>query len=433
MITPVRTTVRPKREKTVSQLNPSRVTITEGNTVSLDDTEQQFDWYTKVRLMRRDPTIALVRALIVSGPLSAGWSIQATRQAPAGALEFIQEELLPLRFHLVKTALLGCTDFGWQPFEKVFALREDGKTGIRKLKSLIQDETQIRVFKKSGAFNGFYQRPIKQYNEVFLSRRKSMLYNFDVEGTNWYGNATMRNSESPYDRGETLNVSSQRYDEKVAGSHWIIHYPIGTSDVNGVETDNYDIALTIESRLKASGVLIVPRELQRWISDLNIETNEDAWKIELISPSGNSGISLINKSKYYDMLKVRGLGFPERSVTEGKHGTKADAGEHGDFAFLNLQMRHNEVILTTNWHLINQLLVENYGPGTENTVLIKANEIVDKKKKALKELYFKILGNPSLVQTEVTNIDFKTIRDILDIPESESTVDFELPVGTEVS
>jgi len=421
-----------KRERTVSQLNPSKVSIVESNVISLNDTDQQFDWYTKVRLMRRDPTIALVRALIVSGPLSAGWSIQSTKEAPKGALEFIQGELSPIRFHLVKTSLLGCTDFGWQPFEKVFVHRADGSTGIGKLKPLIHDDTQIRVIKKSGRFNGFYQRQIKQYNEVFLSRRKSLLYNFDVEGTNWYGNATMRNVEGPYDRGLILNDSSQRYDEKIAGSHWVIHYPIGTSEVNGKETDNYDIALSIESRLKASGVIIVPRELQRWISDLNMETNEDAWKIELISASGNAGISLINKAKYYDMLMVRGLGFPERSVTEGKHGTKADAGEHGDFAFLNLQMRHNEIILTTNWHLVNQLLVENYGPGTENTVFIKANEVVDKKKRALKELYFKILGNPKLIETEVTNIDFKTIRDILDIPESENTTDFELPVSSGV-
>ena len=42
---------------------------------------------------------------------------------------------------------------------------------------------------------------------------------FDPEGTDWYGEATMRRAERAYDAWNTLEVVSERYDRKVAGSH----------------------------------------------------------------------------------------------------------------------------------------------------------------------------------------------------------------------
>ena len=246
-------------ERSVHQLGP-KVSIIESNHISLSDADQEGDWGTKVRLMRRDPTIALVRLLSVSGPLIAGWTVKSKRDVPAGAHEFIEEEMSPcVRFNLVKTAMFGCIDWGWQPFEKIFKIRLDGFTGIKKLKPLVQDETFIRVIKKSGKFDGFYQDNIDEYDEVFLHRRKSLLYNYDVEGTNWHGSAVMRNVESPYNRGEIIKETSDRYDSKIAGANWVIYYPIGSSLFEGIDTDNHTIALAIESKLKASGTIIVPR------------------------------------------------------------------------------------------------------------------------------------------------------------------------------
>jgi len=418
------TTRRSRRDKTVHQLAP-KVSVSESNAIVLADQEQQGIWYNKVRLMRRDPTIALVRMLIVSGPLAAGWSVESKKNAPAGALDLIKEELNPIRFLLIKSALLGCTDFGWQPFEKVFKIREDGLIGIQKLKPLVQDETEIRVIKKSGAFNGFYQRHIDEFEEVNLSRKFSLLYNFDVEGTNWYGSATMRNVESPYDRGEILNESSERFDEKIAGAHWKIEYPIGSSEYNGVDTDNFEIANVIKSQLQSNSILIIPQEMERFVDNLNGARTGNPWNIDIITADSTAGVVLVDKAKYYDMLKVRGLGFPERSITEGRHGTKAEASEHADFALSNVKLRHDEVILATNLHLVNQMLVENYGPGTEGTVFLKSNELTDAKKRVLRELYMKVLTQPELVKQEVHNIDFDVLREILGIPENTSPPGFE--------
>ena len=285
--------IQAAREKTTHQLTP-RVDIshvTRGTV--LDDFEQGGGWYRLVRAMRRDPTIALVRTLIVAPPLAAGWTVQSTKDAPEGAKEFIQEQMSPVRQHIIRQSILGCTDFGWQPFEKIFELRDDRTIGIKKIKSLIQDNTRIRVIRKNGNFNGFYQPYIDFSKEVYLPLNKSLLYNFDVEGTNWYGNATMRNVEGPYVAGLSTEESSKRYDDKIAGAHWVIHYPIGSSEINGVTYGNYQVALTLRDQLQSTGVLIVPRELERWKEDLNEQRSDEAWKIEIVSPDASDGTYFI--------------------------------------------------------------------------------------------------------------------------------------------
>ncbi len=420
--------IQAAREKTTHQLTP-RVDIshvTRGTVLA--DSEQAHSWYKLVRQMRRDPTIALVRTLIVAPPLAAGWTVQSTKDAPDGAKEYIQEQMDPMRQHIIRQAMLGCTDFGWQPFEKVFELRDDRTIGIKKIKSLIQDNTCIRVIRKNGNFNGFYQPYVDVMREVYLPLNKSLLYNFDVEGTNWYGNATMRNVEGPYVAGLATEESSKRYDDKIAGAHWVIHYPIGASELNGVETDNYQIALTLKTELQSTGILIVPREVERWKEDLNEQRSDEAWKIEIISPDASDGTYFIEKSKYYESLKVRGLGFPERSVTEGQHGTKAEAGEHGDFALINVELRHDEIIQTTNWHLVNQLLVMNYGEGTENTVFLRANPLNDEKKQILKGVYDRILSSPELIKAEYLQTDMTVVRELLEVPENENFNEDLIPV-----
>ena len=423
--------IQAAREKTTHQLSP-RVDISHvtRDTV-LADLEQNGVWYRKVRAMRRDPTIALVRTLIMAPPLAAGWTVQTTKEAPAGAKELIERELFPVRSHIVRTAMMGCTDFGWQPFEKVFELKKDNTIGIKKIKSMIQDHTCIRVKRKNGVFNGLYQPYTDWKEEVYLNVAKSLLYNFDVEGTNWYGNATMRNVEEPYDASKKADDSSQRYDEKIAGAHWVIHYPIGTSLVSGVDVDNYDIALSLKADLQSTGILIVPREVERFVEELNETRSDEAWKIEIISADASDGNYFIDKLKYYEILKVRGLGFPERSVTEGQHGTKAEAGEHGDFALINVELKHDEIIQITNWHLVNQLLEMNYGPDVASTVFLRANPLNDEKKQILKGVYDRVLSDPEILTAEYLQIDMPAVRELLEVPEDESFTEDLTPVFLE--
>ena len=86
----------------------------------------------KIRILRKDPTIALIRQLSVAPVLSSPWSIEATKDAPANAKELIEEQMLPVRLHILQKAFYGSIDFGFQPFEKVFTVNRRGFQVIKK-------------------------------------------------------------------------------------------------------------------------------------------------------------------------------------------------------------------------------------------------------------------------------------------------------------
>ena len=129
------------------------------------------------------------RSLILAPVLASEWSVEAD-DAPKGAEELINEVIIPMREHIQQTAFNGCIDFGWQPYEKVI---DDSRSDwvIGKLKPLLQDITDILVDEKTGAFLGFRQE------EVDLDLEESLLVNFEVEGTDWYGRSQYESVRVP--------------------------------------------------------------------------------------------------------------------------------------------------------------------------------------------------------------------------------------------
>lgn len=368
--------------------------------------------YNTYRKMRRDPTIALARWLIAAPILASDWSFEEKNDAPEEARDFIDEQLSPLQMHLMKTGLYGCIDFGWQPYEKVWELNEEGRVVVRKVKPLLQDLTTIRVDVKTGAYAGLRQGK----DNLDMRVEETLLYYFDVEGTDWYGQSLMENiREVPYDGWNTINKAADRYDRKIAGSHWVIYYPIGTSTIDGQKVDNFQVAKRLLNTLEASGAIAVPKQIDEIIDELN-EKSPKAWEIELLSDSSSARSNFTDRMKYLDALKVRGLGLPERAVLEGEFGTKAEAEAHADFAITNMELRHKQLVQLTNWHLVNHLLILNFGPAAANTVYIEPAPITDLALTYLRDIYKQFITQPEGMLAELTHVDLESLRDRLGIP-----------------
>lgn len=373
--------------------------------------------YAKIRQMRKDPTISLVRLMFFAGIIAADWSVETEEDQYDEAVEYIKDQLISSRRHILSTAALGCFDFGWQPFEKVFEVK-DGTFSLKKLKSLLQDLTEIKTNEDTGAFEGFIQ------SDVEIPVEKSLLFNFDVEGTNWTGNSIMSNIESPYDSTMALHSAAKRFDEKMAGAHWVVYYPDGVSTFKDVETPNSEIADHILTTLRASGSIAVP--IGKNIFD-EVATEKNGWRIELITASGAS-FPFGDRFDYLDKLKVRGAGFPERSILEGTFGTKAEAEAHGDFVITMIEYRHSCLVETVNWHLVNQMLKFQFGSSFENKVYIKQAPLNDAKRFMLSQLYDKILSNPDGFVREIEVMDVEAIADSLGIPRIEEQDNVVQPI-----
>lgn len=373
-------------------------------------------FYRKVRVMRKHPTVKLVRALSIATMAGAPWSVMAEDIAPDGAKDFVSKQFLPQQDLLMGMSLRGCFDFGWQPFEKVFQFNiETMQIEIGKTKPLLQDQTDIVIKTNTGELAG-----LKQFM-TFLELKNCLLISQDVEGTYFYGEGQMPAVEFAYDRWLVTDDSNVRFDKKISGAHWVVHYPPGSTPIQNVETDNYVIANAMLKALEGSGSIVVPNDVSLLVNDLNAASaqNNTVWKIELLAADSTAQVGFQQRMQYLDTLLVRAGEFPERAILEGQYGTKAEAEAHADFAVARMDYRNKQIINQINWHYVNQLLVLNYGPKAANTVKIEVAPIADDKKTMLKAVYQAALANPAISAGEFSRIDMQAIRDQVGVPTME--------------
>lgn len=373
--------------------------------------------------LHRHPTVRLARRLYSGIMASAQWSVEANPNSELDpdvlqmGKDLISRQLLPLRSHFVKSCARGCTMRGWRPFEVVLDTSDPAEWGVKKLKALTHKCTTIRTDENTGAFIGLQQPASGTRSEdVVLEVEDCLLISLDVEGTDWRGEGAYDSAVGPWRAWKKVESAATRYDEKVAGAFWVIHYPLGTSPVNGQPKDNYDIAVELLAALKSSGSLIVPRTVQDTLLEMNEGGSENtAWKIELISDGGSANAQFIPRQKYLDTNIVRAFGFAERAILEGQFGTKAEAGEHADLAITLIEQDLASMIEQLNWHLVNRLLSYNMGPQLANEVYISAEPIVDSDRTFLRSVLSSLLTGP-LADEQIDRIDTASIRERLGVP-----------------
>lgn len=383
--------------------------------------------YNKYRSMRKDSTIALARELSIAPILSGSWGYDGEDEAQKA---FIKWQMNMIRQSLLRFSLLGQIDFGWKAFEKTFAALRTPKHGMRividKIKPLLNDITFALYGVNSGSFLGLFQNDLHTSRDIFIDAAHSLFVNFDDEGVNDYGEPQMARVEAPFDQWNDTNDAACRYDTKVAGSHWVIQYPVGTSNFNEEgKIDNSVIAKKVLSTLKSSGSVTIPVEVKSLLD--NLENAKTGWKVELVSDAGKSS-DFVTRLKYLDALKVRAMSITERSVTEGVFGTKSEAEAHFNASMMIMQLRHEMLVELFNRFIVNQLLLVNF--GVENTVKLIANPLIDERTALFKELFTTLTTNTSTAPEVLEALDIEEVLDTLKIPHTEINFDDVEPVDS---
>ena len=374
------------------------------------------------RAIRKHPTVALGRALTVAPVVSAGWSVESDEDANEEMVDFIRANFASVRDQFIQTAMENGIDYGWSPFEQVFTLKE-GRVHLHKLKSLLVDITTIMVDPATGAYDGFLQKDPATQKPVYVPVEQTLLVPFRVEGTNWYGESLLENLREDFDWYNETKKGARRYDKKIAGSHWIIYYPEGTSNYNGTLLDNATIANNLLQTLSASGAVAIPRSKQA-LQGLNQKLLEEAglhagWEITLLTDSGKQA-SFNERFGYIDKLFLRGLIMPERAVIEGEFGTKAEATEHADIALTHMQLIHEHITRLMNWHSVDRLLALNWGEEARGTVWLNPVPLSDIKLEYLRKVYTALLSNSDGALAELDSVDWEAVRESLGIPTNDS-------------
>lgn len=373
-------------------------------------------WYKKVREMRRDPTLGFVRDLYMAPILGAEWTVVSDSPEFQDGVQVVYDALVPRKDKLLRDCLRGLIDYGWQVFERVQDVDDDGHIKIRDFKALLHDITDVLV-DEAGTFVGAYNNSATMRAPVELAADECVLIYRDAEGTNWYGEALMYRAEKVYDSWEECEDAARRYDTKIAGAHWVIHYPTGTTLVDGVERDNYLIAKDMLAALESSGKIVVPNKVAAWVTDLNtLDNMKMAWRIELLSAPGSAEASFVGRQRYLDSLKARALGIPERAALEGQFGTRAEAEAHADFAISNIEMGHKGIIDQLNEQVSNPLLEMNCGREFVNKVRLVALPLSDWKRAQMRQLYMSYFNSTAGQERELERLDWDAMREQLSLP-----------------
>jgi len=374
-------------------------------------TSRTYDDY---RRIRKDATVSLVREHAPGPIIAANWSFEKREDSvPDAWLELVKEDAERIRDDYLLQAVQNLNDFGWMPFEKVWYKDKDGYARIRKLKALIHDYTNILVDLK-GNFQGFQQ---DDFAGTIIPLEKALLLSRDVEGTNWYGTAKLEIVGRVQDDWDDSNAGANRYDKKIAGSHWVVYYPIGTTPIDGIDTDNYTVAGDILRALESSGKMRIPSAVQSHVTDLD-KDGKSEWKVEAISDTMARQHSFVARLEYLDRLKVRAYGFPEDTILKTRYSPKAEQGVHANIVATSQDVQHRAIVKMLNKHVIDQMLRYNFGQDAEGAVFIKPAPITNMSLTFLQDIYKMAMNNPSIVAAEYNELDMPELRDKIAVPHS---------------
>lgn len=325
--------------------------------------------YDTYRRIRANPTVALARGIATAPVRTAEWALQARDDVDDARVAFIQRQVAAFWPALVRDALLAL-DYGWQPFEKVFAVR-GGRVVYAALKPLLPDCTEILLTREHGHFAGLRQ------DDVTLPPEKCFVFTHDGEAGNPYGRSRHENIRAAaWHPWNELADKQARYATKVAGVIPLIRYPVGESaDAGGAVAGNYDIAVGILRSLGRGEGVAMPQDYAPWAGDLARQGIDPqalaAWQISFLEPSGSHGGEFAEMMRHYESLMFRGWLVPERAGAEGVHGTRADADRHADVALLIADLVLEDLIQAVNAGLVDPLLTYNFGPEAAGSVWIR--------------------------------------------------------------
>lgn len=374
--------------------------------------------FEKSRRMRLDPTLQMARLYSVAPILAASWTVEGDEEEH---IKLIKDQLLPLRTHLLSTYLFSEIDFGWKCYEKIFAIDEQGTTVIQEVKPLKCDDTRVRYDKNTGAFKGLRTSDLYTGQDVFIDAQHSLFVNFDEEGLGNYAIAGFQIAEKAYDDWNTCNRAAVKYDDKVAGVYLVVWHPEGKTKLNGVETDNGEIAQTIIRTLRASGSVSIPIRVKNQIDQLNGFQSSKVWEVAFLNPGQMQG-AFNERANYLDKLKARALGVTERSLFEGTYGTKAEAVTHASAVMLCKMLKHVQVTDYFNTRLVDQLLWQNF--HAKGTAKLVAQPLTDDRIELFTRVFESLLSDPAAGLELKDAIDKKQLLESLRIPLEEGA-DFD--------
>ena len=374
------------------------------------------------RLMRKNPTLTLARAVFGAPIYAAGWSVDSVDEdVELTELEwaYVSDMSTRLRDRFLEGAMQAI-EYGFKPLEIVWESRS-GRLVVDDLKPLCVEKTEAKL-------NELGKVIAAKNFDVTLERPYFCWLTIDAEDDNPAGRSRYENvRETAWWGWQTAMRRQMEYMRLVSCPTPMITFPPGQSpDASGAMTSNYELAVALGQKLRAGKPIHMPNVLAAAAMDLlergvPIEKVQ-AWVISFLEASGSHGSEFIETLRYWDSLMMRGYLTPERVATEGQAGTKAEAGVHAQIAVQVAQQTLSSLMRQLNEQVVKPALEANFGFARAKLV---AESLTDDVLDAMMQIFIQALsGNPTLLETW---IDVDAVLDRLKWPRPKEPVAGEEP------
>ena len=383
------------------------------------------------RMMRKDPTLAFARAVATAPIRTATYSVKLAEGGKDEYKDFLKATLDPLWRNFMRNSVYGL-DYGYAPFEKVYETKNDQQVLV-KLKPLIAEITHVLVNRHTGEFlgvaNGTRISITGGLNPavVLLPPEKVYWYTHNREGDYWYGESVMERAREAYNSWKAVAAKAKNYHSSIVGSTPIIEYPMGTSkDKTGKDVANVELAAGVLNSLQKAVGVAMPGLQAAWlkaVAEKGLDPSKfRAWHIEMFENKTRHGPEFEMALKNLDVQKIRAWLLPERALTEGAHGTKAEAETQTATAMTNVSAIIQDIFDAINKWIVSPLLVLNFGEEARNKAKVVTETYDPRKAELLREIIRGVFGGGAArinAALFMDSFNLPAIFEILDLPLAE--------------
>jgi hypothetical protein len=370
--------------------------------------------------------------------VASEWGYQSKDDPEDVRLNFVKDQLEPLRFEILSDALRAL-DYGCAGFEKVWKVG-GGDFVLDCLKPLRVDGMQV-VADPTGSFAGIETIGVDGQRKR-LGVHKSWLYTYDGEFGYLYGRSRLENLRATAWR-DWLDAATDlvKISKKASGKLGKLTTPAGSFKAPDGSTVSWDaVALKVGQMLNSDAVLLhlyhmgtsTPGVLGMQNFDQFVALlKASAVNLEMVDfgDTGPALLATLERMRRNEERMFAGYFQSPRTGMATQGGTKADAGEHRDSSIVNSENVATSIARSFNRQVVDDILVLKFGEAARGTVWVNPGKLTDANVATDNKILDAVLLDPQLREQYLLKIDLDSITDRRAIPHEEPIV-LEQPLPT---
>lgn len=335
-----------------------------------------------MKIMRRDPMIALGFITMKSPIMGANYTFQCSNQKIA---DFIASQFERKKTRLLRLAL-NALDFGFQFFELSFEYQKtyyydvmaDTKGGrvrktrrrqnacvLKKARDLRHDLIEFVYDNYTNQFKGINYGSTAEGTNGYIDVDRLWAFIYNEEFDEKQGNSLLLNAYRPFYNFNMTALFALRYLEKKGDPPLIGKAPPGQHVNESGEAPKSSIKYTADQlgHLRGGGVAILPAVYD--------EKGNEMYDLRELETAAGRMEGFIEHLNYWDVQKARSILIPEQMMVQMKQtGSYAQAETHRNVASATLDTIMKQMCDSMNEYLIPKMVKYEFGENAPDCRIV---------------------------------------------------------------